>query len=84
MKILDKNNNNSKELLRNYFNIKGNVIQNERNDYIYTKYKELLPNTMKNNIRINNEKNERLKEQPLKYIKALYHKKYLEQLYKND
>ena len=84
MKILNKNYYNSEELLKIYFNIKVNIIQNERNDYIYTKYKELLPNIMKNNIKINNEKNERLKEQPLKYIKALYHKKYLEQLYKND
>ena len=84
IKIFENNANNKKDLLRNYYNIKRKIIQNEINDNIYSKYKELLPNIMVNNIRKNNVINERLKEQPLNFAKALYKNEYLDFNDKND
>ena len=81
MKIIKKS---QKELLKNYFNIKANIIQNEDGNDIYSKYWELLPKLTMNKIRINKEQNKILKEQPLNYVKALYHKKYMEFMDKSD
>ena len=72
MKVFDNNKNNKKDLLNNYFNIKKKIIQDEINNDIYLKYKELLPKIMVNNIIKNNEIDEKLKEQPLSFTKALY------------
>lgn len=84
MKIFENNKKSQKDLLGNYFNIKRKIIQNEYNNDIYSKYWELLPKLTLNKIRINNEQNEKLKELPLNYIKALYHKKYMESIDKSD
>lgn len=78
IKAYENNANNKKDLLRNYYNIKRKIVQNDINNNIYSKYKELLPNIMVNNIRKNNDIDERLKEQPLNFAKALYKNKYLD------
>ena len=78
IKDFENNAKNKKDLLINYFNIKRKIIQNEVNNNIYSKYKELLPNIMVNNIRKNNDIDERLKEQPLNFARALYKNKYLD------
>ena len=84
MKKYENNKKSQKELLKNYFNIKANIIQNEDGNDIYSKYWELLPKLTMNKIRINKEQNKILKEQPLNYVKALYHKKYMEFMDKSD
>ena len=80
-----KNNKKSqKELLRNYFNIKTIIIQNENTNDIYSKYRELLPKLTINKIKFNKEQNKKLKEQPVNYAKAFYHKKYIDSIDKGD
>lgn len=63
---------NNKELLLNYYNIKGNVINYEHNDKIFSKYRELLCNKTVNNIKTIKEQNKKLKDNPANYIKVLY------------
>ena len=84
LKNYDKNINNDKDLLKNYYNIKGQIIQSESNNDIYYRYKELLPNIMVNNIRKNKEQNEILKEHPFYFAKMIYEKRYIEPSNKKD
>ena len=83
-KINGINRNNPKDIINNYFNIRGNIIGSEHNKDIYIKYKELLPNIMKNKIIKNNEQDKIIKENPLIYAKNLYKNKYMENLNKSD
>lgn len=72
------NNFNKKEIIKNYVELKDNIIVNERNNKIYAKYGEIFCNKMAKNIDISKEQNEKLKKNPINYIKILYGKNNLE------
>ena len=75
---------NNLEVLMNYFNIKENILNSENKNSKYLKYKELLYNKNNNLINITKEQNEKLKENPINYIKALYVKRFKENFDKNN
>ena len=61
-----------------YHKIKGKIMLYERNNEIYTHYKELIPDIMANKISTSKEQDEKLKKYPVNYFKTICKKKFIE------
>ena len=61
-----------------YHKIKGKIMLYERNNEIYTHYKELIPDIMANKINTSKEQDEKLKKYPVNYFKTICKKKFIE------
>lgn len=59
IKNIDKKNNGIK-ILNNFNDIKIKIIQNQSNNEIYTKYKDIIPDKFKQNIILNKSVNKRI------------------------
>ena len=66
------------EVYNNYYKTKGKIMLFEKNNKIYTHYKEIIPNMMVNKINTSNEQDEKLKNYPVDYFKAICKKKFTE------
>jgi hypothetical protein len=62
-----------------YHKIKGKIMLYERNNEIYTHYKELIPDIMANKISTIKEQDEKLKKYPVNYFKTICKKKFIEE-----
>ena len=62
-----------------YNKIKRKLIFFEKNNEIYTHYKELIPDAMANKISTNKEQDEALKKYPVDYFKTICKKKFVEE-----
>ena len=78
-KINELNNNKKSDnfdLFRTYYKTKENIIEREKKDIIYVKYKEFLPYIMINKINKSKEQDEIIKGYPIDYVKSLYKNKF--------
>ena len=61
-----------------YHKIKGKIMLYERNNEIYTHYKELIPDIMANKINTSKEQDKKIKKYPVNYFKTICKKKFIE------